>query len=158
MFFHVRLRIRAGRAPVGLGFEVLNVTGRSRKVLRMFFAKRQSSGAARVLQRFENGYAFRKLNSIQDDIMSTKINPNEHDSQNQGVPSDEVRHTKAGARGVHAGGNAGAMGDPVSDQSQHNYQVSRETDLAQYAYDAERSKFNVQGSKSSQPLNLKPGP
>jgi hypothetical protein len=28
------------------------------------------------------------------------------------------------------------MGDPVSDQSRHNYQVSRETDMAQHADDA----------------------
>lgn len=54
----------------------------------------------------------------------------------QDVPRDELKQTKAGARGVQGGGNAGAMGDPVSDQSRHNYQVSRETDMAQHAEDA----------------------
>jgi hypothetical protein len=58
------------------------------------------------------------------------------DPRVQVVPHDEVKKTKAGARGVQAGGNAGAMGDPVSDQSRHNYQVSRETDMAQHAEDA----------------------
>jgi hypothetical protein len=82
--------------------------------------------------------------------MSTKRNPRQ-DVHNQEVPPDEVQHTKAGARGVQAGGNAGAMGDPVSDQSQHNYQVSRDTDMTQHAQDAARSNLKVQGSKSSQP-------
>jgi hypothetical protein len=51
----------------------------------------------------------------------------------QDTPLDEVKQTKAGARGVQAGGNAGGMGDPVADQSRHNYQVSRDTDMAQHA-------------------------
>jgi hypothetical protein len=59
-----------------------------------------------------------------------------HDPQFQETSPHEAKHTKAGARGVQAGGNAGAMGDPVSDQSQHNYQVSRDTDLTQHAADA----------------------
>jgi hypothetical protein len=56
-----------------------------------------------------------------------------HATHSQEIPSDEVKHTKAGARGVQSGGNAGAMGDPVADQSRHNYQVSRDTDMAQHA-------------------------
>ena len=83
--------------------------------------------------------------------MSTKTNPEHHDHHYQNVPPDEVQHTKAGARGVRAGGNAGAMGDPVSDQSQHNYQVSRDTDLAQHAENAARSTFDVQRSNLPQP-------
>ena len=59
-----------------------------------------------------------------------------HDPHYQEVPPKEVHQSKAGARGVQAGGNAGAAGDPVSDQSQHNYQVSRDTDLNQHADDA----------------------
>ena len=111
---------------------------------------RQSSCAARILHRVGLAMLSENLNSIQDEIMSTKTHTKQHDSQDQAVPPEEVQHTKAGARGVHAGGNAGAMGDPVSDQSQHNYQVSRDTDMTQHAEDAARSKFKVQGSKSSQ--------
>lgn len=74
----------------------------------------------------------------------TKKDAKRQDPHNQDVPPDEVQHTKAGARGVRAGGNAGAMGDPVSDQSQHNYQVSRDTDMTQHAEDAAGSR-----SKSS---------
>jgi hypothetical protein len=51
-----------------------------------------------------------------------------------------VKHTKAGARGVAAGGNAGAQGDPVNDQSQHNYQVSRDTDMNDHADEAARRR------------------
>jgi hypothetical protein len=58
----------------------------------------------------------------------------------QDVPPNETKKTKAGARGVQAGGNAGAMGDPVSDQSQHNYQVSRDTDMNQHADDAAKRR------------------
>jgi hypothetical protein len=83
--------------------------------------------------------------------MSTKSHPKHRDPHSQEVPPDEVQHTNAGARGVRTGGNAGAMGDPVSDQSQHNYQVSRDTDLAQHAEDAARSKLNVHGSKLQKP-------
>jgi hypothetical protein len=83
--------------------------------------------------------------------MSAKTDPKHRDPHYQEIPPDEVQHTKAGARGVQAGGNAGAMGDPVSDQSRHNYQVSRDTDMTQHADDAARSKFKVQGSESSEP-------
>jgi hypothetical protein len=51
-------------------------------------------------------------------------------------PREESKKNKTGARGVQSGGNAGAMGDPVSDQSQHNYQVSRDTDMTQHADEA----------------------
>jgi hypothetical protein len=104
---------------------------------------------ARILHRFELASA--NPTPTQDDTMSTKINSPHHDSHEQAVPPEEVQQTKAGARGVHAGGNAGAMGDPVSDQSQHNYQVSRETDLAQHAEDAARSKFKVQSHHNPKP-------
>jgi hypothetical protein len=60
-------------------------------------------------------------------------NPKVHDPHYQEIPPGEVKHSKAGARGVKAGGNAGAMGDPVNDQSQHNYQVSRDTDMIEHA-------------------------
>jgi hypothetical protein len=59
-----------------------------------------------------------------------------YEPHSQAVPPTEIKHTKAGARGVHSGGNAGALGDPVSDQSKHNYQVSRDTDMTQHADDA----------------------
>jgi hypothetical protein len=62
-----------------------------------------------------------------------RLNPKVQDPHYQEIPPNEVKHTKAGARGVQAGGNAGAMGDPASDQSQHNYQVSRDTDMADHA-------------------------
>jgi hypothetical protein len=65
-----------------------------------------------------------------------KPDPKVADPHYQEVPPKGVNHTKAGARGVKAGGNAGAKGDPVSDQSQHNYQVSRDTDMTQHAEDA----------------------
>ena len=65
-----------------------------------------------------------------------KPSPKVKEPHTQEVPPKEVQHSKAGARGVKAGGNAGAMGDPVSDQSQHNYQVSRDTDMTQHADDA----------------------
>ena len=58
----------------------------------------------------------------------------------QDIPVEEAKQTKAGARGVKGKGNAGAMGDPVSDQSQHNYQVSRDTDMEQHAEDAANSQ------------------
>ncbi len=67
------------------------------------------------------------------DPHSVRTTPKIHDPHYQEIPPQEVQHTKAGARGVQAGGNAGAMGDPVSDQSQHNYQVSRDTDMAEHA-------------------------
>ena len=66
----------------------------------------------------------------------------------QDVPREELKQTKAGARGVQAGGNAGAMGDPVSDQSRHNYQVSRDTDMAQHAEDA-ASHSTIQASQDA---------
>jgi hypothetical protein len=65
------------------------------------------------------------------------------DPQNQDVPPNEAKKTKAGARGVQAGGNAGAMGDPVSDQSQHNYQVSRDTDMNRHAEDAAKRREEI---------------
>lgn len=70
-----------------------------------------------------------------------------YDPHYQEVPPKEVQTTKAGARGVEAGGNAGAMGDPVSDQSQHNYQVSRDTDMSQHADDAAKRRDEIEATK-----------
>ena len=83
--------------------------------------------------------------------MSDKSDLKVPDAHSQEVPPEEVQHTKAGARGVRAGGNAGAMGDPVSDQSRHNYQVSRDTDMSQHAQDAASSRIKVQGSQLPEP-------
>jgi hypothetical protein len=93
------------------------------------------------------GDTYTNPNSIRDDVMSNKTDPKHHDPHYQEIPAHEVQHTKAGARGVRSGGNAGAMGDPVSDQSQHNYQVSRDTDMTQHAENA-RSKFNETGGRT----------
>jgi hypothetical protein len=70
-----------------------------------------------------------------------------HDSRIQDVPPKEEKPTKAGARGVQAGGNAGAMGDPVSDQSQHNYQVSRDTDMQEHANDAAKRRKEIDNAR-----------
>jgi hypothetical protein len=116
----------------------------------MFCARRQSRCVARILHRYSLALPS-EIRNFRTTSMSTKINSPHSNSHDQAVPPDEVQQTKAGARGVRAGGNAGAMGDPVSDQSQHNYQVSRETDLAQHAEDAARSRFKSPNPKSSKP-------
>lgn len=72
-----------------------------------------------------------------------------HNPHEQNIPPKEVQHTKAGARGVQAGGNAGAMGDPVSDQSRHNYQVSRDTDMTQHADDAARHQQELEAARKT---------
>jgi hypothetical protein len=82
-----------------------------------------------------------------------KANPQVHDPHYQEVPPKEVKHTKAGARGIHAGGNAGAMGDPVSDQSQHNYQVSRDTDMTQHAEDAARHREEIEAARRREEID-----
>ncbi len=77
--------------------------------------------------------------------------PHERDQHPQETPAQEVKQTKAGARGVKGKGNAGAMGDPVSDQSQHNYQVSRDTDMEQHTEDAanRRKEFDEARAKKT---------
>jgi hypothetical protein len=95
----------------------------------------------------------KNLNSTQASIMSTKTNPKHHDPQYQEIPADEAQHTKAGARGVRSGGNAGAMGDPVSDQSQHNYQVSRDTDMTQHADDAARHSQELEAARRREEID-----
>src|SRR5687767_14925667 len=71
----------------------------------------------------------------------------------QEVPPEELQHSKAGARGVKAGGNAGAMGDPVSDQSQHNYQVSRDTDMNQHADDAAERQRELEAARRREAID-----
>jgi hypothetical protein len=85
--------------------------------------------------------------------MSTKTDPKHHDPHDQEIPADEVQHTKAGARGVHAGGNAGAMGDPVSDPSRHNYQVSRDTDMTQHAEDASHLREDLEAARRREEID-----
>jgi hypothetical protein len=79
-----------------------------------------------------------------------------HPPQSQDVPAGEVKKTRAGTRGVQHGGNAGAMGDPVSDQSQHNYQVSRDTDMTQHAemVPVQGSRFDL--TRDPETLNIEP--
>jgi hypothetical protein len=72
-----------------------------------------------------------------------------HGAPNYHIPAQEVQRTKAGVRGVKGKGNAGAMGDPVSDQSQHNYQVSRDTDMDQHADDAARRKEEIDEARAN---------
>jgi hypothetical protein len=76
-----------------------------------------------------------------------------HDPHYQEVPPKEVQHTKAGARGVKAGGNAGAMGDPVTDQSRHNYQVSRDTDMNQHADDAAAHQKELEAARRREEID-----
>jgi hypothetical protein len=84
---------------------------------------------------------------------SRKPEPEMHDPHYQEVPPKEVKQTKAGARGVHAGGNAGAMGDPVSDQSQHNYQVTRDTDMTRHAEDAARHREELEAARRREEID-----
>jgi hypothetical protein len=81
--------------------------------------------------------------------MSNKTDSKLHNPFSQEVAPEEAQQTKAGARGVRAGGNAGAMGDPVSDQSRHNYQVSRDTDMQQHAADAAHYREELEAAKLS---------
>jgi hypothetical protein len=85
--------------------------------------------------------------------MSTKTNPQLHDPHYQELPPEETHPAKAGARGVHAGGNAGAMGDPVSDQSRHNYQVSRDTDMGQHAEDAAHHLDDLEAARRREEID-----
>jgi hypothetical protein len=82
-----------------------------------------------------------------------KPDPKVPDPHHQEVPPTEVQHTKAGVRGVQAGGNAGAMGDPVSDQSQHNYQVSRDTDMNQHADDAAERQRELEAARRREEID-----
>lgn len=82
-----------------------------------------------------------------------KPDPKIHDPHYQEVPPKEVQHSKAGARGVQAGGNAGATGDPVSDQSQHNYQVSRDTDMTQHAEDAAQRREEIEAARRREEID-----
>ena len=84
---------------------------------------------------------------------SDKPDPKAHDPRYQEVPPQELQHSKAGARGVKAGGNAGAMGDPVSDQSQHNYQVSRDTDMNQHADDAAERQRELEAARRREEID-----
>jgi hypothetical protein len=79
--------------------------------------------------------------------------PHQGDPHSQEIPADEVQQAKAGARGVKGKGNAGAMGDPVSDQSQHNYQVSRDTDMDQHAEDAAKRKEEIDDRRANKVHN-----
>ena len=79
--------------------------------------------------------------------------PKIHDPHYQEVPPQEVQHTKAGARGIKAGGNAGAMGDPVNDQSQHNYQVSRDTDMPQHTENAATRKEEADNARRREEID-----
>jgi len=85
--------------------------------------------------------------------MSTGTDPSKHAPHSQETPAKEVKRSKAGARGVRAGGNAGAMGDPVGDQSKHNYQVSRDTDMTQHAGEATRYQEELQAAKRREEID-----
>ena len=76
------------------------------------------------------------------------------DPHSQEIPVQEVKKTRAGARGVKGKGNAGALGDPVSDQSQHNYQVSRDTDMDQHAEDAAKRKEEIDAGRANMMYNI----
>jgi hypothetical protein len=79
--------------------------------------------------------------------------PDQGDPHDQEIPAEEVKRTKAGVRGVKGKGNAGAMGDPVNDQSQHNYQVSRDTDMDQHAEDAAKRKEEIDEARAKKMHN-----
>jgi hypothetical protein len=80
--------------------------------------------------------------------------PHQGNPHSQEVPADEAKKTKAGARGVKGKGNSGALGDPVSDQSQHNYQVTRDTDMEQHAEDAARRKEQIDNARTNKAHNV----
>jgi len=60
----------------------------------------------------------------------------------------------AGAKGTQSGGNAGAHGDPNADQSQHNYQVGRATDMNQHADDAAKRVEENDKARQNKTHNL----
>jgi hypothetical protein len=78
----------------------------------------------------------------------------EGDRHYQEIPTEEVKHNRAGARGIKGKGNAGAMGDPVSDQSQHNYQVTRDTDMDQHAEDAAKRREEIDNARANKVHNV----
>ena len=55
----------------------------------------------------------------------------------------------SGARGTHGAGNAGAHGDPNADQSQHNYQASRASDMNQHADDAAKRAEEIDTARKN---------
>lgn len=76
------------------------------------------------------------------------------DPHYQEVPPREVKPTHAGARGVASKGNAGAHGDPTSDQEMHNYQVTRDTDMQQHADDAAHRIEEIDDARANRVYNL----
>lgn len=80
--------------------------------------------------------------------------PKLYDPHYQEVPPKEAKETRAGARGEQAGGNAGAMGDPVNDPSRHNYQVSRDTDMQEFTEEAARRREEIDNARMNKVYDL----
>jgi hypothetical protein len=86
--------------------------------------------------------------------MKQSGHPKLDDAHNQEVPPKEVKQTRAGARGEQAGGNAGAMGDPVNNPAEHNYQVSRDSDPKEFSDDAARRREEIDNARMNKVYNL----